>query len=279
MSRSRKWTFTLNNYTDEDEESLQEWDAVKYLVYGHEVADTGTPHLQGYAEFTSPMRFSTFKKRFPTIHLEATKGTAQQNFTYTTKEDGDDFVEIGERPFVKKKSRAKKDYAPIRIAAHTLTYREFLATDPSFSDTKLYEKHLEFVKFERDAPEVNWFWGPSGAGKTRTATELCADSDVYWVPPDARWFPGYDRHTHVIFDELRGQFRISSLLIMLDRAPVPVERKGGHTPWCPTHIYITTPYSPEQFMRKYYSGEQEEQLLRRITNVVYFPDPNDSEGS
>ncbi len=49
---SRRYIFTLNNYTEEDVKILMEEKVFfSYLLFGKEIAPTtGTPHLQGYFE-------------------------------------------------------------------------------------------------------------------------------------------------------------------------------------------------------------------------------------
>ncbi len=51
--QSRRWIFTLNNYTEEEVADLErEEEVFTYLLFGKEiVSSTGTPHLQGYFEF------------------------------------------------------------------------------------------------------------------------------------------------------------------------------------------------------------------------------------
>jgi len=44
---TRAYCFTLNNYTNADITVLKSLDFV-YLVFGYEVGESGTPHLQGY---------------------------------------------------------------------------------------------------------------------------------------------------------------------------------------------------------------------------------------
>lgn len=87
--RSRKWVFTLNNYTDTDVTSLSEvfesknWE----YVFGEETGSNGTPHLQGYIEYKNPIAFKTLKKIIPRSHLEIAKGTRKDNWKYCTKEN------------------------------------------------------------------------------------------------------------------------------------------------------------------------------------------------
>lgn len=88
------WCFTLNNYTDEEIVAIKAID-YKYLVFGYEVGENGTPHLQGYIELTKRLRFGGVKKLFPPrVHLEARRGTAEEAADYC-KKDGVFFEEYG----------------------------------------------------------------------------------------------------------------------------------------------------------------------------------------
>jgi len=70
---------------------------MKYLVFGREVGESGTRHLQGYVSFDKPKRFTEALKFFEDgTHIEPTKGTPLQASTYC-KKDGD-FEEYGTHP-------------------------------------------------------------------------------------------------------------------------------------------------------------------------------------
>lgn len=101
--KARRWCFTWNNYTDEVIESLKTVcpDRADYLMYGTEIGESGTPHLQGYVEFGSPLAISTVKSRLDPklkgkspIHVETCKGSQEQNINYCSK-DGN-VVEYGQ---------------------------------------------------------------------------------------------------------------------------------------------------------------------------------------
>lgn len=100
MSRAKHWTFTLNNYTDADIVSLRELSGrhrVEYLVFGREVGENGTPHLQGYVIFETPARFTAVKSRISDrAHIEVARRPGGDAANYCKKEG--DFEEFGRCP-------------------------------------------------------------------------------------------------------------------------------------------------------------------------------------
>lgn len=99
MARSRKWCFTLNNYSESEINKLETFaSTIQYLIYGKEIGESGTPHLQGFIYKKNPTTFKAIKKKIgiERIHLESANGNVLQNYKYCSK-DGD-FKEIGEMP-------------------------------------------------------------------------------------------------------------------------------------------------------------------------------------
>lgn len=94
--RGRRWCFTLNNYSQEDEQRLALLSSnVRYLVYGRETGQSGTPHLQGFVILNNPASLAATKTRIgESAHLELARGTSNQAADYC-KKDGD-VVEFGE---------------------------------------------------------------------------------------------------------------------------------------------------------------------------------------
>lgn len=94
MEKSRNWCFTLNNYSEEDEKKLSDMGQnIRYIGYGREVGESGTPHLQGMIIYKNAVRFGTLKQFLPNAHFEIMNGTFEQNLDYCSK-DGN-FVEYG----------------------------------------------------------------------------------------------------------------------------------------------------------------------------------------
>ena len=96
---AKGWCFTLNNYTDDEQSTLRQvfsdTDVFSYAIFGRELSDSGTPHLQGYLACTKKQRLQPLKVllKIDRVHLEKRKGSHQQALDYCKKEA--DFEEFG----------------------------------------------------------------------------------------------------------------------------------------------------------------------------------------
>lgn len=93
-----RYVFTLNNYVDEDQQRLRDLaPSCRYLVFGRETGESGTPHLQGFVIFGTSVRFNRAKRSIgDRCHLELARGNSRQAADYS-KKDGD-FEEFGTPP-------------------------------------------------------------------------------------------------------------------------------------------------------------------------------------
>ena len=88
---SKSFCFTLNNYTEDEFETMKGWEC-KYLVMGKEVGEeTGTPHIQGYVTFFKACRINSLKKLNKNIHWEPAR-SREAAANYCMKESKDVFV-------------------------------------------------------------------------------------------------------------------------------------------------------------------------------------------
>jgi len=98
-SKAKHWVFTSNNYTDDLLARLRILGAdADYMVYGKEVSESGTPHLQGYVAMPIQKSLSMMSKLIPNswLAVKYTKSTPNQAANYC-KKDGN-FVEFGVLP-------------------------------------------------------------------------------------------------------------------------------------------------------------------------------------
>ena len=94
MSRYHAFCFTINNYTYEDMQLMMMAGNQRYLIFGFEIGDeNGLPHIQGYVYYDNAITWTSFKKKMPRANFRVANGTADQNYTYVTKQG--DFYEFG----------------------------------------------------------------------------------------------------------------------------------------------------------------------------------------
>jgi len=106
--RTRHWCFTLNNYTEVDEERISQLRDQRgvYVCYGKEKGENGTPHLQGFVSFPSRKRMTYVKNVIGQAHFSMAR-MLDNSIDYCQK-DGD-YVEFGTRPQNKKGSGRRTD--------------------------------------------------------------------------------------------------------------------------------------------------------------------------
>lgn len=239
---SRRWVFTLNNYTDADILAIPTWEAT-YHVYGREVGESGTPHLQGFVIFSKTKRFSAVKKIHGGCHWEVARGTSEQAAEYC-KKDGN-YVEFGTFPGSQGRrndlERAIETLKADGLAAvaerHTSVFVKY---SRGLRDASLFLQ----APYSHDDVRGHWIWGPPGSGKSHIARSV---SDSVFIKDQNKWWDGYDGELNVILDDLDTGVLGHHLKIWADKYPCKGETKGG-TIWLRYHRFIVTSnYPPEHF--------------------------------
>lgn len=265
MSRSRSYCFTINNPDfGESHKDLSAWfqSNAQYVVMGIEVGASGTQHIQGYVYFANPRSFKSLKKIMPTAHIEVAKGTPLQASDYC-KKDGN-YTEFGELP----KQGKRNDLDQIReLIDAGRGMSDIVEVATSYQSVRMAEVILRYREKPRDwKPEVWWFYGATGTGKSKKAYEMMPNA--YTCMSTGKWFEGYDAHEDVIVDDMRKDFlKFHELLRFLDRYPLRIEVKGGSRQFLAKRIIITSCHHPSQLFD---TREDIQQLLRRIDHIEEF---------
>lgn len=243
--RSRKWCFTLNNYTPLDEKDIEDSEAT-YACFGREVGANGTPHLQGFAVFRNARRLSTLKFLLPRAHWEIARGSIQQNIDYCSK-DGN-FVEFGQRPLSnqEKGNQERERWIAARTSAQAGRLDEIDADIyiRYYSALKRIKKdHMAPVSDAQDVTGV-WIWGEAGVGKSRKARQ---DYPGAYLKMCNKWWDGYQDEKYVIIDDVDPKHACLAhhFKIWADRYCFLAEVKGGAIKIRPEKIIVTSQYSPE----------------------------------
>lgn len=156
-TKKRSWCFTWNNYTDDD---------IKYLVgilskngnylFGEEIGNSGTPHLQGVFRFNSPRSFDSIKKLLKNNHFEPCKNW-NASLNYCSK-DGETFTNIENKK--KRKNRLLEKY-------DNVIWKDW------------QEKVINICESDPDDRSINWIFDEDGnVGKSFLAKYLVLKYDA-----------------------------------------------------------------------------------------------------
>jgi len=275
-SKFRGWCFTLNNYNDADQEQLNTVirTLARYVIYGREVGQDGTPHLQGYVYFHNARQRKAVSRLLPRAHLAPANGTAAQNKKYCTK-DGD-FTEYGDIPMEREMAQRKGGEGNAARYAKAILQAERGELDViRRDDPQLYLLHgvrLESLYSPVAVPldgELlhEWWVGPSGSGKSRLLWELYPN---HFAKALNKWWDRYRHEDIVAIEEWapKNDCTASALKKWADRYPFPGEIKGGCKQRLrPKKIIVLSNYTPQQC---FLNSEDLEPILRRFT-VINFP--------
>lgn len=171
-TQSKKWVFTVNNYTETELEHLEQVFTDHDLAYmfSREMGEQGTPHLQGFLTAKKRMRPSELKFtmfHWSRVHWDKMRGTKEENVLYVTKS-----YDIG--PW------AKWVFSRQIQAPRKLVTLDESALRPWQREVVSWFKEYEDPLFGRT---IHWVWESDGnMGKSVLATYLFdSGQDVAFV--------------------------------------------------------------------------------------------------
>lgn len=278
--QSRGWSVVINNYTQEDIVKFKSLN-YSYLCGEEEHIDgNGTPHLQAYIYHTSPIKFETLKNLLPNAHLEKANKGPLANVIYCSKENNGTFFEKGEKPSSVKKAEFKMkikeidtneelDYDSLEICDESIKY---LNAYDYFLGKKLQKESLEQLKNnELEKPEIIYYWGASGSGKTYSAKQYAINKYGVNNISEITFINGFancdNPHAKcLIYDEFRThQIDPATFLKLTDCYGLIINIKHGKAFIKPKCVIITSITHPKNLWR---DEEINKQFIRRITKFV-----------
>jgi len=286
MSRIYSYIFTLNNYSDEEINLIQEGDYA-YIIYGKEVgSDNGTPHLQGFVRFESAKTMSAVHKlkgwkrtalkpsEKPLSAIDyCRKGVQEHSEWEEHGVKGPNYgkdADVWERGSFKQGARSDLDrlYADVREGKSV--------DDVAWENPSQYQMchkaldKLEDIRLRKTRRSVMtegiWVFGKTGTGKSEFAFSTYDDGQSYCYPYDGGWWDGYKQQDNVIIDEFRGQIMFSELLRMVDKHPNYFVRRRCREPmpFVSKKVIITSSLPPNEVFKNLSYNDKMAQLYRRF---------------
>lgn len=280
--RSKNWTFTINNPTGLIDATYVS--DVEYMVYQEELAETGTPHLQGYVRFKKVTAFSVVKERLgpDNAHIEVAQGTPKENKAYCSKETfpGAERYEYGECPANTQGQRTDL----LALRDNVKAGRSFmeLANDDHLVPT--LARHMNFYNrltqearppVQRPNIAVRFCVGGAGTGKSTCAGLFDDTLGAYAYDRSMNGFwDGYSGQKVLIFDEMNGAVMAPTEFNRIcDKGPYRVNIKNGSAPLIADDIRITANYMPDNWWKDTVRWNKDA-LTRRIHEAHYHEDIN-----
>ncbi|WP_458407197.1 replication protein [Anaerotignum sp.] len=295
--QSKYWLLTINNpdHHSITEESIIETlnlFQLEYWCYGKEISETGTPHFHIFMVLKTSSRFSTIKRRFPTAHIEDSKGMPAENRNYVSKE-GEKWKEKREKTFIEgsfkewgilPEGREKKPSKMVQLLEDIkegLSTQEIIEAMPAFAfkvrDIDILRETYLAEKYQTEEREVSitYLYGATGTGKTRSiydkhpAAEICRITNY---SKNGVRFDAYHGHDVLVFEEFNSQIPIEEMLNILDRYALMLPARYSDRVACFTTVYITSniPLEKQYVSVQCDRPETWKALLRRINHVFEY---------
>ncbi len=267
--KARAFQFTLNQ-VEKYQELLNDLKSLKTMDYliscFEEAPTTGHEHIHIYAHFNQQYKLSK-KLMSHGAHIEICKGSPKQNIDYV-KKNGKILDEIGEMPHqgmksIKELREMPRDEVPPNLVRIYDDEQAKKRREESFK-TML----SEIKQNELQSPEVIYFTGEPGVGKTYSAYAYALtkfnENDIGKVSFN-NGFADFINPTAkcLICEEFRpADLKASKLLEFLDKYGASINVKGGFEYVRPKCIILASVFTPESL---YLDDEKNKQFTRRIT--------------
>jgi len=297
---------TVNNYTDECVENMKKFisEYCSYGVFGYEVGESGTPHLQIYCELKGRMALSNIRKnttakianvepRYSDYPKESagyckkgpTRDCDKPDVGWILYFDNPhaDFkgYEFGKENIASPGTRTDIAAASKVIQNGEKTVRELRNENPNIFHQ--YGRTLQELENDRhrkkfrcgEMTQCTWIHGLEGRGKSHEAfvTQLESmggyDPDkVYDWDLTQEFQCGYEGQEVVIINEYKGphEIKYGMLLKLIDKWPLKIKRKNplAAIDFISKKIIITSIFHPKDVQWNLRAEDNLDQLLTRI---------------
>jgi len=250
------YSFTLNNWTEQHVDDLARFfeenkKTVRYMIYGKEVGEKGTPHLQGHIDLRQGQTTTALQKTLQKYNIKVTLKymviSAAHSREYC-KKDGE-FTEFGTPPAQGTRNDLVACMEYCKEYPHTPRIELFEMFSSQFAR---YSSFLERYRILCYTPEtLNWtdppnvfIYGKPGVGKSKRFQSM---TSLYRKDTN-KWWCGYDQHSNVLIEDVdpTTMYRMGRFIkVWADRYPFTAQTKGSAMVIRPQRVFITSNYHPE----------------------------------
>ena len=295
----RKYQLTINNPLDHGfshekiKSNLSEFN-LKYWCLCDEIGlEEKTPHTHVYFTSKNAIMFSTVHQRFYGAHIEPALGTDQQNRDYIRKEGEysdsekketnipETFEEWGEMQIgrLKGETISTEVFSMIKDGCSDLDILEvYPAYMTKISALDSVRQKLRAEKYAKCLREMNvqYIFGDTGTGKTRSVYETYGYDSVYRVSDYNHPFDGYTGENVLVLDEFRSNLTITFLLQLIDIYPLVLPCRYADKQACFENVIIISniPLKSQYTNVQIEEPETWKALYRRINSITKFEKNN-----
>ncbi|QBL97864.1 replication-associated protein [Wastewater CRESS DNA virus 3] len=243
MSKAKRWCYTINNPTADPTTPKDEF---SYHVYGREVGESGTPHLQGFIIFNKPKRLNQVKNLISDKgHYEVAKGKNKQASDYC-KKDGD-FQEFGTLPEENavKGGQANKDVMSVLSNKLKLVIWTLLILISSLNITE-HSNRLKQTMLVMFLHLITYLGYGSTVAQGLVNRNLHGhNTPVHTSKTAIKWWDHYQNEENVIIDDFDDTHTCLGhhLKRWADHYAFTAETKGGSIYIRPKWIIVTSQFS------------------------------------
>lgn len=230
--RGRRWCFTWNNYPiDTFERTLTEaFDKANY-IYQEEKGANGTPHLQGYVEWTHPRDLNSLKGVSELIHWEPSNNR-DASIKYCSKEE----------------TRAGRLFTNIQLPKKP------------FKDPRPWQAEcLAYIATEPDDRKIRWYVDEKGGqGKTALCKHIIqTNKSALYLSGSAKdmkyaikaWIEEHSRFTIALLDITRSTenfFSYQGLEEIKNGIFFNTKYESGMVTYDPPHVIVFANFKPDE---------------------------------
>lgn len=293
--KNDRYLLTINNPTEhglDNETVIEKAINLKpiYFCLSNEIGlEESTPHTHMYICFSNPRSFNTIQNEFMGAHIDASKGTHQENKDYVFKEgkwlDSEKNVtnikeshyEYGELPQNNQGSRTdieqlkeciKNGDDDIDIIEKYPQYMFKLNEINIVRNTYNQNKYKNIFR----KLNITYIWGDTGIGKSRYVMEKYGFDNVYRITDYKNPFDSYKYEKVVLFEEFRGDLNLKDMLKYLDGYPLTLPCRYANKQACYEDVYIISniPLDKQYLDVQANENESWRAFIRRINQIMNF---------